>query len=113
MSDHSIYRVMIENALDAFFLTKPDGTILDANAAACSMFGYSLDEFKIIGRQGIIDPESPGLAELLVERKEKGKIICELIGVKKMARNFLSGYLLSSLKRKEKRKNFYHHSGYY
>jgi two-component system CheB/CheR fusion protein len=79
---------MIENALDAFFLTKPDGTILDANAAACSMFGYSLDEFKIAGRQGIIDPESPGLAELLAERKEKGKIICELIGVKKNGEKF-------------------------
>lgn len=88
MSDHSIYRVMIENALDAFFLTKPDGTILDANAAACSMFGYSLDEFKIAGRQGIIDPESAGLAELLAERKEKGKIICELIGVKKNGEKF-------------------------
>lgn len=88
MSDHSIYRVMIENALDAFFLTRPDGTILDANAAACSMFGYSLEEFKVAGRQGIIDSTSPGLAELLVERKEKGKIICELIGVRKNGEKF-------------------------
>jgi len=88
MSDQSIYRVMIENALDAFFLTKPDGTILDANAAACSMFGYTLEEFKVAGRQGIIDSASPRLAELLVERKEKGKIICELIGVKKNGEKF-------------------------
>lgn len=88
MSDSSIYRVMIENALDAFFLTKPDGTILDANAAACSMFGYSLDEFKIVGRKGIIDPASPGLASFLEERKQKGKITCELIGVKKSGQKF-------------------------
>lgn len=88
MSDSSIYRVMIENALDAFFLTKPDGTILDANAAACSMFGYSLDEFKIVGRKGIIDPASPGLASFLEERKQKGKISCELIGVKKSGQKF-------------------------
>ncbi|MEN9299062.1 MAG: hypothetical protein RLZZ429_1375 [Bacteroidota bacterium] len=88
MSDSSIYRVMIENALDAFFLTKPDGAILDANAAACSMFGYSLDEFKIVGRKGIIDPASPGLASFLEERKQKGKITCELIGVKKSGQKF-------------------------
>lgn len=88
MSDSSIYRVMIENALDAFFLTKPDGTILDANAAACTMFGYTLNEFKVIGRQGIIDPESPGLAEFLEERKLKGKITCELIGIKKGGEKF-------------------------
>jgi len=88
MPDHSIYRVMIENALDAFFLTKPDGTILDANAAACSMFGYSLEEFKVAGRRGIIDTDSPGLAELLIERNEKGKIICELIGVRKNGEKF-------------------------
>lgn len=88
MSDSSIYRVMIENALDAFFLTKPDGTILDANAAACSMFGYTLDEFKVAGRQGVIDPESPGLIGFLEERKLKGKITCELIGVKKSGERF-------------------------
>lgn len=88
MSDHSIYRVMIENALDAFFLTKPDGTILDANAAACSMFGYSLEEFQCAGRHGIIDSDSPGLTELLLERKEKGKIVCELIGVRKNGEKF-------------------------
>ncbi|MBL0882899.1 MAG: PAS domain S-box protein [Chitinophagaceae bacterium] len=88
MSDYSIYRVMIENALDAFFLTKPDGTILDANAAACSMFGYSLEEFKIAGRQGIIDPASPGLTDFLQERKEKGKITCELVGIKNNGEKF-------------------------
>lgn len=88
MSDSSIYRVMIENAPDAFFLTKPDGTILDANAAACSMFGYTLDEFKVAGRQDVIDPESPGLIGFLEERKSKGKITCELMGVKKDGEKF-------------------------
>lgn len=88
MPESSIYRVMIENALDAFFLTKPDGTILDANAAACEMFGYTLNEFKIAGRRGIIDTESPGLADKLEERKKNGKITCELIGVRKNGEKF-------------------------
>jgi PAS domain S-box-containing protein len=88
MTDYSIYRVMIENALDAFFLTKPDGTILDVNAAASSMFGYSLEEFKVIGRQGIIDIDSPGLNAFLEERRKKGKVICELIGIKKNGERF-------------------------
>ena len=43
MSDQSIYRVMIENALDAFFLTKPDGTILDANGNIVSLVVVTKD----------------------------------------------------------------------
>lgn len=88
MTDSAIYRVMIENALDAFFLTKPDGTILEANEAACKMFGYTQEELRIAGRKRIIDPESPGLAELLEERKRTGKIVCELIGIRSNGERF-------------------------
>lgn len=88
MSESGIYRIMIENAQDAFFLTRSDGAILEANAAACNMFGYTIDELKLIGRQGIVDPDSPGLTELLQERKEKGKITCELTGIKKSGEKF-------------------------
>lgn len=88
MTDSVIYRVMIENALEAFFLTKPDGTILEANAAACKMFGYTPGELRMAGRKGIIDPESPGLAELLEERQRNGKIVCELIGIRSNGEKF-------------------------
>lgn len=88
MTDSNIYRVMIENALDAFFLTKPDGSILEANAAACNMFGYTQEELRVAGRKGIIDPESPGLQSFLEERRRTGKIICELIGIRKNGERF-------------------------
>jgi PAS domain S-box-containing protein len=88
MVESGIYRAMIENAMDAFFLTKTDGTILDANNAACKMFGYTLDELRGVGRKQIIDIESPGLTKYLKERQETGKIVCELIGIKKSGEKF-------------------------
>jgi PAS domain S-box-containing protein len=88
MIESGIYRAMIENAMDAFFLTKTDGTILDANSAACEMFGYTPDELRGVKRKQIIDIESPGLAEHLKERQEKGKVVCELIGIRKNGEKF-------------------------
>ncbi len=88
MTDPGIYRTMIENAIDAFFLTKTDGTILDANTAACNMFGYTQEELKRAERQQIIDMESPGLAGYLKERQETGKVVCELIGIRKNGTKF-------------------------
>lgn len=83
MIESGIYRAMIENAMDAFFLTKADGTILDANAAACKMFGYTQEELRGAERKQIIDIESPRLQEYLNERQETGKVVCELIGIRK------------------------------
>jgi PAS domain S-box-containing protein len=88
MTDPGIYRVMIENAMDAFFLTKTDGTILDANAAACQMFGYTQEELRGVVRKQIIDIDSPGLADHLKKRQESGKVVCELIGIKKNGEKF-------------------------
>ncbi len=88
MTDTGIYRVMIENAMDAFFLAKTDGTILDANPAACQMFGYTQEELRGAGRKQIIDIESPGLSDHLKKRQETGKVVCELIGIKKNGEKF-------------------------
>lgn len=88
MIDSGIYREMIENAMDAFFLTKTDGTILDANAAACRMFGYTQEELRGAERKQIIDVDSPGLETYLRERLEKGKVVCELIGIRKDGEKF-------------------------
>lgn len=77
------YRSIFENSLVAFMVTKPDGSILEANRAACNLFGYSVDEIRELGRGGIIDPESPELIEKLRERAETGSASGELIGVHK------------------------------
>ena len=39
------YHTMFEASTDAIFLETIDGRVLDANTAACQMFGYTRDEF--------------------------------------------------------------------
>jgi len=69
----STYGPLLENALDAAFLTKPEGTILYANPAACTMFGYTLDEFRTLGRDAIVDPNDHSLVAALAQRRQTGK----------------------------------------
>ncbi len=88
MIESGVYRAMIENALDAFFLTDINGYVYDANNAACEMFGYTLEEIKGVERKQIIDLSSPGLEECLKIREEKGKVTCELIGIKSNGEKF-------------------------
>ena len=40
------FRAMFEMNPDAGILTRPDGTLVAVNAAACRMFGYTEEEFK-------------------------------------------------------------------
>lgn len=82
------YKVLIENSVSAILFTKPDGTILEANKAAEEMFGYTLQEFKRIGRHGIIDHTDENIPKLLEERKTKGKIQAEIIGIRKNGEKF-------------------------
>jgi len=82
------YRNIVENSLNAFFLTKPDGTILVANKAACDLFGYSVEELRQIGPQGIIDHSQARVHEKIRERKETGKVRAELVGIKKSGEKF-------------------------
>jgi PAS domain S-box-containing protein len=73
MLDVSIYLQLSEHALDAAFLTRPDGTILFANPAACKQFGYTLDEFRTLGRSAIVDQSDPRLQAALNQRYETGR----------------------------------------
>ncbi len=77
------YRSIFENSLVAFMVTNPDGSILEANRAACNLFGYRVDEIRELGRSGIIDSESPELNDRLGERAETGSTSGELIGIHK------------------------------
>ncbi|TVR29410.1 MAG: PAS domain S-box protein, partial [Balneolaceae bacterium] len=82
------YQALFENSITALFITRPDGTILEANRAACRMFGYSEVEFRKLGRQGVIDPNSPGLSDKLKEREETGSTTGEMIGIRKTGEKF-------------------------
>ena len=73
MSDESIYAQLLEHGLDAAFLTHPDGPIIYANPAACRLFGYTLDEFRSLGRSAVVDPSDTRLAAALAQRRETGR----------------------------------------
>jgi PAS domain S-box-containing protein len=70
----SIYVQLVEHGLDAAFLTRPeDGAILYTNPAACRLFGYTLDEFRALGRSAVVDLSDPRIREALAQRRETGR----------------------------------------
>jgi PAS domain S-box-containing protein len=71
--------MMFQNSLDGVMLTSPDGTILDANPAACKILGRTREEILKEGRQGLMDPSDPRLAALVAEREQKGRAHGELL----------------------------------
>ncbi len=72
------YRSLFENSMDAIFLTSPDGSILDANPSACSLFGRTREEIIAAGRDRLMDMSDPVMTRLLEERKRVGKARGEL-----------------------------------
>jgi diguanylate cyclase len=86
------YRAIVENSMQALFLSKPDGSILEANRAACNLFGYTEEEFKNIGRKEIIDEQDEKLLATIRNRKNKNSIQGELIGIKKNGERFACEY---------------------
>ncbi len=72
------YRLLFERSLDAIIFTDPEGPILDANPAACQMFGRTVEEIKAVGRNGIIDANDPRLPAAMDERARTGKWVGEL-----------------------------------
>ncbi|THU39658.1 PAS domain S-box protein [Niastella caeni] len=76
------YRAIVNSSLYAFILGVPDGTILEANTKACELFGYTEEEFKKIGRQGLV-LQTAEFMRLMEERNKKGFVQGEMIGIKK------------------------------
>ncbi len=72
------YRSLFKNSIDAVLLTAPDGRILAANPAACSILGRSEEDICRLGRAGVVDNTDPCLAPALEERARTGKFTGEL-----------------------------------
>lgn len=72
------YRALFENSLDGVLLTTPEGSILAANPEAQRIFGYSEAALRRASRDSLIDPDDPGLAAALEERKRTGYFRGEL-----------------------------------
>ena len=81
------YRLLFENSLDGIFITITDGTILDANPAACAMLGMSRDEVCRAGREGIVEHNAT-LTASLRERERTGSAQAELTFVRKDGSTF-------------------------
>jgi len=82
------YKSLFENSLDAFFIATVSGQILEVNQAACLMLGYTEDEIRKLGRDGIIDTTGPHFSLLLHERLEKGNIKSVVTGIRKNGERF-------------------------
>ena len=53
------YRQQFDHSLNGIIIGTPDGEVIDANAAACKILGYTKEELREIGRQGIMDESHP------------------------------------------------------
>ena len=72
------YRAFFENSIDAVLITSPDGSIEEANAEACRIFGMTREELAGAGRNGVTDPSDPRLAVAIEERARTGRFKGEL-----------------------------------
>ena len=68
------FRMLFENSLDGVLQTRPDGSVLAANPAACAIFG--LDEAALCARrrQGLVDMTDPRGATMMAQRTAQGRI---------------------------------------
>ena len=71
------YRSLFNSSPEGILLTMPDGGILAANPAFCSMLGMTEDEIKLVGRAGITVLDER-LVSAVNERQKMGKVRAEL-----------------------------------
>jgi PAS domain S-box-containing protein len=82
-NDETPYHQLFEHGMDGMMFTAPDGTILDANPAACRIFQMTREEIVVAGRSGLMDNSDPRMAALLEERKRTGRVHGELTARRK------------------------------
>jgi PAS domain S-box-containing protein len=72
------YISIIENSDSALFVCRPNGAIIEVNAAACRIFGYTESEFKKMHRSDILDINDPEVIHMLHERQKNGIVNGEI-----------------------------------
>jgi len=77
------HRSIFENSLDGIILSFPHGQILAANPSACRMHGYTEEEMRLLGREGITDQSDPRLFQQLEERSRTGRWRGEITHIRK------------------------------
>jgi PAS domain S-box-containing protein len=92
------YRMLFQHSLDGVLQTTPEGQILAANPAACSMLGRTEQEIIALERRDLVDLSDPRLSRLLQLRRETGQARGELRMVRGDA-SFIDVAIASSLYR--------------
>ncbi len=82
------YRSLFDHSTDAILLTRPDGTVLDANPAACQMFGRSREEILETGRNRLVDHGDPRLYDALEKRTAHGGATAEITMIRANGERF-------------------------
>ena len=80
-ADHELqvmYHQIFENTEEAILFTEPSGTVFTANPAATRLFGYTVEEMRILGRSGMMDMNDPRLESAIEIRKKTGHYRGEL-----------------------------------
>jgi PAS domain S-box-containing protein len=86
------YRSLFDNSGDAILLTIPDGTILEANKAACELFGMTQEEICKAQRHDLVDADSPHMQDLVEEREQTGRTKGTLSFVRRDGSKFLGDF---------------------
>jgi PAS domain S-box-containing protein len=73
-----LFEALLAHGAEPVMLTRPDGAVLRANAAACAALGRPEEEIRRLGRAGLVVP-TPELAALVAERERTGKVEGELL----------------------------------
>ena len=82
------YQLLFENSLDGIMLTAPDGSIFDANPAACRIMGRTREEILQEGREGLMDAGDSRLSVMIAERQRSGRAHGELTAKRKDGTRF-------------------------
>ena len=77
-SNENRFQLLFENSLDGVMQTTPDGSILDANSAACRIFGMSVAQMRERGRGGLVAADDSRLLALIEARRISGSARGEL-----------------------------------
>ncbi len=88
MRNLSIYQTLFNTSQNAFFFAKIDGTILEANKAACQMFGYTEAELKRLGGASILDTRDHLFEQMMRIKQTEGMIKGLLTGIRKNGERF-------------------------
>lgn len=72
------FTMYFEHPSDAVLLTAPDGHVLNANAQACRLFGWTIEEFRSLEGGDLLDIADPRVVAALEERRRTGRYVGEL-----------------------------------